>query len=1109
MAAYTFPSVGLTNTYSTWVNTYSQVVTNVNLDVLRLGATVVGAAARSNTGTITANTSNTAVVGSGTRFLEELQVGDVITTSAPTQVRAITAIISNVELTVNAAFSTGVSANTYTAAGSQTTMMVSNTTVSFGDATANVAFTAVAGGASTQPYITANRDASGYVMEWIRLGAQRGRISIDSGGTFFAANLGGDTVQWYLDTNGDANLYTRNGIAFTVTGASRTAAFTGPLSWGGGSTITSSDSVAVLGDNELITGSWIFDPGAATAITTRPDAGYSHLMFQSSAGANQYSWYTTGAGGLSVYNYPAAAAWLGVSATNETTLGGTLAWGAGSAISSSSNVALLDTAQNFTANKVVLVAGVAQLDVRSTTGAVTSVGMTSDTQSSWQVGAYPTPSRFAVYNNTEATIPLEIRNGAPSYAVLIDASGLYTSGRLAAAGFATHSFSAGGTGANRVNIANTTDGTGNYSALTVEAGTNVNGGLYAYPQSFTPSVGAIANAIELAGQNVGGVSIRAVSAAGDVRLYSRNTLALTIGASQAATFTGLVSSTAFGSHSFSAAGAGGHSITVRNTSAGTSNLAAIYVGSDASATAGAIVQYSSTYSTVGWAVQDSTLLYGERPGGVSIAATDAAGDVRLYSRNALALTLGASQAAAFTGTLAWGSGSAISSSSAIPLKASNETVSGAWDFKNVTDVVRSDGNQFFRLSAESGIVTLTAGNPDSATYLDGSLAQSNNATSRTVLSWDTSANVSMPNGTLAWGGGSAISSSSNVALKDASNTFTGVAQTISAAQPSWKTLHTSATRGARFGQVLDARIDVSNNLWYDGANWNLDATGSDGWLWRGTASTPFAVELASAGTNPRTLSTLMSLSSAGTLAWGGGSAISSSSNVALLNAANVFTANQAVTRTVDGTMGAVFTNASTGASADASLALVAGSSTGGLYALSQNYTSASYYGPSMLALVSDGAGGMSIASTHASGDVRLYSRNALALTLGASQAATFSGGVVGTGATGGDKGAGTANFTAVYDDNVLLTDWVFDLHFDGHSSDPLMPEGGRLFPMAETMATAATERRLPWMPTRQAFSDDRALGKMITNLWFGQEQQQLYIAQLEQRVRDLEQRLAA
>lgn len=52
------------------------------------------------------------------------------------------------------------------------------------------------------------------------------------------------------------------------------------------------------------------------------------------------------------------------------------------------------------------------------------------------------------------------------------------------------------------------------------------------------------------------------------------------------------------------------------------------------------------------------------------------------------------------------------------------------------------------------------------------------------------------------------------------------------------------------------------------------------------------------------------------LAWGTGSAIPSS-NVALLNAVNVFTANQSVTGTIDGVLGAVLTNASTGAAVDA------------------------------------------------------------------------------------------------------------------------------------------------------------------------------------------------
>jgi hypothetical protein len=142
---------------------------------------------------------------------------------------------------------------------------------------------------------------------------------------------------------------------------------------------------------------------------------------------------------------------------------------------------------------------------------------------------------------------------------------------------------------------------------------------------------------------------------------------------------------------------------------------------------------------------------------------------------------------------------------------------------------------------------------------------------------------------------------------------------------------------------------------------------------------------------------------------GGGATISSSSNVALLDAANTFTAfgTHSFSASGDNTQNITIANASTGASADGSLNLTAGSTTGSLNALSQNYTAASYYGPSMITLASNGAGGMSIVSTHASGDVRLYSRNALALTLGASQAATFTGAV-----TMSAYGAGTATFDA-------------------------------------------------------------------------------------------------
>ena len=118
--------------------------------------------------------------------------------------------------------------------------------------------------------------------------------------------------------------------------------------------------------------------------------------------------------------------------------------------------------------------------------------------------------------------------------------------------------------------------------------------------------------------------------------------------------------------------------------------------------------------------------------------------------------------------------------------------------------------------------------------------------------------------------------------------------------------------------------------------------------------------------------------------------------------------------------------------------------------------------------------------------------------------ATLLGGSLVVGApTGGDKGVGTINATAVYDDNVLLTDWAFDLHYDG-STERDVPEGGRLYTVSETGEVTALERRLPWMPTREAFEEERSLGRMVSRLWFGSEQQQIYIQEVASREERLE-----
>jgi hypothetical protein len=125
--------------------------------------------------------------------------------------------------------------------------------------------------------------------------------------------------------------------------------------------------------------------------------------------------------------------------------------------------------------------------------------------------------------------------------------------------------------------------------------------------------------------------------------------------------------------------------------------------------------------------------------------------------------------------------------------------------------------------------------------------------------------------------------------------------------------------------------------------------------------------------------------------------------------------------------------------------------------------------------------------------------------------ATFcaAGGITIGSPTGGCKGSGTLNATAVYDDNVLLTDWVFDLAYDPprRTAEEWPPSTRRLYSLAEVRAITQVERRLPWMPSSTNFERERHTGGMVTRLYQGQEQQQLYLFDLETRIAALEQAL--
>lgn len=116
-----------------------------------------------------------------------------------------------------------------------------------------------------------------------------------------------------------------------------------------------------------------------------------------------------------------------------------------------------------------------------------------------------------------------------------------------------------------------------------------------------------------------------------------------------------------------------------------------------------------------------------------------------------------------------------------------------------------------------------------------------------------------------------------------------------------------------------------------------------------------------------------------------------------------------------------------------------------------------------------------------------------------------------TGATGGDKGAGTGNFTACYDDNVLLTDLVLDLAVDGkfdtevYGAHPVAAELKQWWFDPDIYAHFWREHRhLPGMKQWQDPANRPGMGESITRLTAVVEAQAVLIDQLNRRLKALE-----
>lgn len=124
----------------------------------------------------------------------------------------------------------------------------------------------------------------------------------------------------------------------------------------------------------------------------------------------------------------------------------------------------------------------------------------------------------------------------------------------------------------------------------------------------------------------------------------------------------------------------------------------------------------------------------------------------------------------------------------------------------------------------------------------------------------------------------------------------------------------------------------------------------------------------------------------------------------------------------------------------------------------------------------------------------------------------YDGGVVIGTPTGGSKGAGTLNASAIYDDNIQVSDYVFDYYLD----QKIQPEDVK---QAEQFLedTNITDleyfsqfwkkaHRLPSMPSREEFEEKGiSVGRLAQRLWETVELQAIHIDQLLKRIEKLEQ----
>jgi hypothetical protein len=102
---------------------------------------------------------------------------------------------------------------------------------------------------------------------------------------------------------------------------------------------------------------------------------------------------------------------------------------------------------------------------------------------------------------------------------------------------------------------------------------------------------------------------------------------------------GLLSVTGFGVHSLAAAGSASNRLVVQNSQAGTAAFAAVDVGNDTTPAVGRFGATSTTWTPSGGFLANAAYIQAANTGGLSLMASNAAGDIRLYTGGATTSSL--------------------------------------------------------------------------------------------------------------------------------------------------------------------------------------------------------------------------------------------------------------------------------------------------------------------------------------------------------------------------------------------------------------------------------------------------------------------------------------